>query len=214
VDTRLENIDPNELTNDIVTVSQLQVALRADGYGVQTRLTELGENADTSTPEGLFELLQQVAKLLLERSSHWTHVLASSETVYSREEAETLFTQRSIQERSKFKVETFSNVDGVIREQPVSSEPTATDAAPRNSGSNRAHKTYTVVTLLLGTADDQPLFGEIYTTSVLRDVLQDVSMMRAPYLLAFELLWTPQSANDVLGEADLAADYRDLIAID
>lgn len=214
MDIHLENIDPNELANDIVTVSQLQVALRADGHSLQTRLTELGENADTTTSEGLFELLQQVAKLLLERSSYWTHVLASSETVYSREEAETLYAQRSIQERSKFKAETFSNVDGVIHEQPLPTEPAAADTSSRNSAANRSHKTYTVVTLLLGTADDQPLFGEIYTTSVLRDVLQDISMMRTPYLLAFELLWTPQLANDVLSEADLATNYGDMIAID
>lgn len=213
MDNHLENIDPNELTNEIVTVSQLQVALRADGHGLQTRLTELGEKADTSTSEGLFELLQQVAKLLLERSSYWTHVLASSETVYNREEAETLFVQRSLQERSKFQAETFSNVDGVIREQPLPPEVADSDLAHR-AAANRAHKTYTVVTLLLGTADDQPLFGEIYTTSVLRDVLQDISMMRSPYLLAFELLWTPQLASDVLTEADLAADYKDMVAID
>ncbi|MGI0489830.1 DUF1517 domain-containing protein [Pantanalinema rosaneae CENA516] len=214
MDIHLENIDPNELTNDIVTVSQLQVALRADGYGLQTRLTELGEQADTSTSEGLFELLQQVAKLLLERSSYWTHVLASSETVYSREDAETLFIQRSLHERSKFQAETFSNVDGVIREEPLPTVLADQETAARPLTTNRSHKTYTVVTLLLGTADDQPLFGEIYTTSVLRDVLQDISMMRSPYLLAFELLWTPQLASDVLTEADLAADYGDMIAID
>ncbi|WP_432810239.1 DUF1517 domain-containing protein [Pantanalinema sp. GBBB05] len=214
MDIHLENIDPSELTNDIVTVSQLQVALRADGHGLQNRLTELGENADTSTSEGLFELLQQVAKLLLERSSYWTHVLASSETVYSREEAEALFVQRSLHERSKFQAETLSNVDGVIREQPLPPEPSGADPTLRQTATNRSHKTYTVVTLLLGTADDQPLFGEIYTTSVLRDVLQDISMMRSPYLLAFELLWTPQLTNDVLSEKELAVDYGDMIAID
>ncbi len=70
-----------------------------------------------------------------------------------------------------------------------------------------------VVTLLLGTADDAPLFNEIYSTSLLRDVLEDITMLRSCFLLAFELLWTPQDAADSLSEADLASDYADLVAI-
>jgi uncharacterized membrane protein len=70
-----------------------------------------------------------------------------------------------------------------------------------------------VVTLLLGTADDAPLFNEIYSTSLLRDVLEDITMLRSRFLLVFELLWTPQDATDSLTEADLASDYADLVPI-
>ncbi|MBW4695171.1 MAG: DUF1517 domain-containing protein [Lyngbya sp. HA4199-MV5] len=196
-----ESADSLELTNDIVTVSRLQVVLRSRAKRLQTQFSAIALRANTATPEGLFELLQETANVLLENADFWTHVLACSQTVDSREEAETLFNKFSLQERAKFSAETLTNVNGVVSQQPAEVPSTPTDPA------------YIVVTLLLGTADDQPLFNEIYSTSLLRDVLADISLVRSRFLLAFELLWTPQDPLDSLTEADLKADYADLVPI-
>ncbi len=193
--------DAFELANDIVTVSRLQVALRSRAKRLQAQLSDIAVKANTSAPEGLFELLQQTASLLLENSDFWTHVLAGSQTVDSREEGEALFNQYSLQERAKFSAETLTNVNGTLTQQP---------SPPARPGENPA---YIVVTLLLGTADDQPLFKEIYSTSLLRDVLVDITLMRPRYLLVYELLWTPQDPADSLTESDLAHEYADLVPI-
>jgi len=98
-------------------------------------------------------------------------------------------------------VESLSNVNGVVSTQSIEPpEPNETSA-------------YVVVTLLLGTENDNPLFGDIYTTSVLRDVLENITMMVPRYLLVFELLWSPQESKDSLTEAELATEYKELVAI-
>jgi uncharacterized membrane protein len=197
---QLEGADEAELTNDIVTVSLLQIALRADARRLQTLLNEWGETADTGTPEGRFSLLQQVAQGLLDYSRYWTHVLASSNTVNAYEEAEELFNAWSLRERSKFS-ETLTNVDGVITHRsPV---PPSIDDTPA----------YIVVTLILGTEGDRPLFGEIYSASALRDVLDDIRLMQPRYLVVFEMLWSPQALDDSLTEAELATEYAEMAAI-
>ncbi len=197
--TNLSSINESELANDIVSVTKLQVALRAEARSLQSILSDLGLHTDTTTSEGLFELLQQVATALLDHERYWTHVSSSSETLYSRDAAEARFNELSLQERCKFSLETLSNVNGVVSTQPV--------PPPKGAAA------YVVVTLLLGTENDQPLFGDIYTTSVLRDVLQNITMMAPRYLLVYELLWSPQTDRDSLTEADLATEYANLVAI-
>lgn len=189
-----------ELTNNIVTVSLLQVALRSEARRMQVILNEFAEAADTTTSDGLFELLQQTSHLLLDYSRYWTHVLASSQTVNSVQEAEVLYNQLLVRERSKFSVETLSNVNGHIARHPAIAHATGQPA-------------HIVVTLLMGTADDRPLFDEIYSASMLRDTLDNIRLMQPRYLLVLETLWTPQDPNDSLTEEELATDYPELSAI-
>lgn len=188
----------SELTNDIVTVSKLQIALRSSAIGLQTQLSELAAKANTRTDAGLFELAQRSVTLLLNQSQHWSHLLASSQTVPNLDEAEALFAQLSDQERQKFSTETLSNVDGIVQRRPISLPQPHEKPA------------YVVVTLLFGTADDRPIFGTIQSVGELRQVLQQLREMPAPYLQVFEVLWTPQDVMDVLPEAEFAAEFGDL----
>jgi uncharacterized membrane protein len=219
-------VDDTELTNDVVTVSRLQVALRSRAKRLQMKFSDIALRANTATPEGLFELLQETASVLLENSDFWSHVVAGSQTVDSRQEGEALFNQFSLQERAKFSAETLTNVNGVVTQQPpVDGVDTQQPTAPDRSGNHPAddhpaddrpaydRPAYIVVTLLLGTANDEPLFKEIYSTSLLRDVLGDITLLQSGLLLAFELLWTPQDPIDSLTDADLAANYADLMPI-
>jgi uncharacterized membrane protein len=193
---------PNELDNDIVTVSKLQVALESSARSLQSELSELTLEADTETTQGLKQLLEASALALVRNSEKWTHLLASSQTIDSREEAERSFNRLSIEERSKFSAETLTNVDGKIRQrQWVEPDPDTGVAA------------YIVVTLLIGTADDQPLFGEIDSVEAMQDALKKLASIPSDYLMVFELLWTPQIETDTLTEAELATEYADLVAI-
>jgi uncharacterized membrane protein len=192
----------NELDNNIVTVSKLQVALRSAARSVQSELSQLTLEADTETAQGLKQLLEASALILLRNSENWTHVLASSQTIERREDAEQVFSRLSVEERSKFSAETLTNVDGKIQQRSLF-EPDPDEGLAA----------YIVVTLLIGTADDQPLFGEINSLEAMQDTLKKVASMRSDYLMVFELLWSPQVETDTLTEAELATEYADLIAI-
>ena len=195
-------IQNNELDNDIVTVSKLQVALQSSALSLQSELSELTLEADTETTQGLRKLLEEAALVLLRNADNWTHVLGSSQTIDRREEAETVFSRLSIEERSKFSAETLTNVDGKIRQREVVE-------SDRNQGTTA----YIVVTLLIGTADDRPLFGQIDSAQAMQEALKNVAAMRSDYLMVFELLWSPQVETDTLTEAELATEYADLVPI-
>lgn len=191
----------NELENDIVTISKLQVALKSSAASLQSELSQLTLEADTETTAGLKKLLEDTVVALL-RNTDWTHVYGSSETISNREAAETVFNRLSIEERSKFSAETLTNVDGKIRQREL--------IEPEKNEEGAA---YIVVTLLIGTADDRPLFASIDTAEEMQETLKQVAAMQLDYLMVFELLWSPQVDTDTLTEAELAKEYGELLAI-
>ena len=189
-----------ERDNNIVTISKLQIALLADATGVQKDLSELSLSIDTDSYEGLVDLLRESVLVLLRNSDYWDYVGSSSESL-NIDKAESAFQQLSIIERSKFNTETLSNVEGKIRQQEII-QPDENDIAA-----------YIVVTLILGTADDQPLFGKIHSHEELQSVLQNLASMREDYLMKLELLWSPQIEADSLTYDELLTEYTDLIKL-
>ncbi|MCT7994927.1 DUF1517 domain-containing protein [Laspinema olomoucense] len=192
----------SELDNHIVTVSQLQIALSVGVNSIQAQLSNLSLKADTQTPEGLYELLEVTVEQLLENALHWTHLLGSSETFESRETAEEVFERLSLQERGKFSAETLSNVEGIITQ-------TDKPAVLQDAG----EAAYVVITLLLGTAHDRPLFGPIDTIGGMKTALSQLRSLSSDYLLVLELLWSPQAQTDTLSVEDMATYYGDMKAI-
>lgn len=190
-----------ELDNNIVTVSKVQIGLLSQAHVVQKQLTDLSLQIDTSTPEGLRELMQESVLALLRTPENWTHVSASSKTVKNREEAEKLFNQISIEERTKFSAETLTNVKGKVRQLQQDVKP---DQEPG---------TYIVVTLLIGTENDRPLFGDVYSIQDLKQALEKVAATPPEYLSIFELLWTPQSDTESLTYDEMLSEYANMMQI-
>lgn len=192
----------NELENDIVTVSKLQIALSSSAPSLQSELSQLTLEADTETTQGLKKLLEDSVLVLLGNAEYWTHIFGSSETISNREAAEAVFNRLSIEERSKFSAETLSNVDGKIRQQEVI-----------ESEKNEGDVAYIVVTLLIGTANDRPLFAPIDVAGEMQEALKNVAAMQLDYLMVFELLWSPQVETDTLTPSELTGEYGALKAI-
>ncbi len=190
-----------ELGNNTVTVSKLQVALLAEARAVQAKLTDITMEADTNTPEGLSFLAQESALALLRTPENWSHVLASSEAM-SKEKAEEVFDKISIEERTKFSAETLVNVGGRVRNQSSFTPDPDEDPAA-----------YIVVTLLIGTEHDKPLFGEIRSSEALQTALEKIASVSPEYLLVFELLWSPQAEADSLTYDELLTEYTDMVQI-
>jgi len=192
----------SELMNDVVTVTQVQVALLAQARAIQAELTELATHANLESPVGLSQMLQETVLALLRSPENWSHARVSSEAVRSREQATQVFEQRSIAERSKFTRETLVNVGGNVRRQTYTPQDDADPAA------------YIVLTLIVGTADDRPLFDQqVYSVADLQAVLQRLGAISPDYLLVYELLWTPQDERDSLSYDEMLANYPDLIQI-
>lgn len=187
-----------EIDNKFVTVSQIQVALLAQAKSIQNQLSAVSLSIDPSTSEGLTQLLQESTLALLRSPENWQYVLASSQKC-DRDRAEAIFNQLSIQQRSKFSAETLVNVAGRRSKQE---QVTSSDAAE-----------YIIVTLLIGTAHDKPLFDTIRTTEALTQALETIAAIDPEYLLKFELLWTPQSETDSLTYVELLSEYADMVPL-
>ncbi|GAB4463451.1 MAG: hypothetical protein OHK0037_16100 [Elainellaceae cyanobacterium] len=190
-----------ELENDIVTVTLLQVALLSQARYIQERLNQMVAGINTDTKEGLTETLRETVLVLLRSPENWTHARALSKTVSNREEAARLFEQWSIEERGKFTSETLVNVSGKIRRQTLDPNPTDDPAA------------YIVVTLIVGTEDDRPLFGPIHTVDELKLALRRLGAVPPEYLAIYELLWTPQDPTDSLSREELLMGYADMVQV-
>lgn len=189
----------DEINNDTVTVSKIQVALVANAGGLQRDLTQIAAQADTSSNEGLLHHLQEAALLLLRHTESWTHVYAESQTVPNLDIAQKVFNQMSIGERKKLSVETLVNVGGRVTQQQM---PEVSD--------DEGPAAYIVVTLLVGTAHDHPLFEEIRDEVVLEQTLNDIASLSSDYLCVLELLWSPQDASDSLTYDELLSEYSEL----
>lgn len=190
-----------ELENETVTVTKVQVGLLAEGRAIQPQLAEIVQAADTETIEGLHAELQEAVLALLRMPENWSHVQASSRTVKTRDEAEKEFNQLSIAERTKYTTETLTNANGKFVQKAFELDP---DKEPAS---------FIVVTLLIGTADDKPLFSEIRTTEALKDVLYQLSSLNPDYLMRFELQWTPQVEGDSLTYDEMLLEYPEMLQI-
>ncbi|MEL7143402.1 MAG: DUF1517 domain-containing protein [Cyanobacteria bacterium J06643_4] len=189
-----------EQTNTIVTVTQVQVALRASAREVQERFNEISTEYDWGTPAGLHEALQETALTLLRSPEAWTHVSTTSKTILTRERAKQYFDTLSMEERSKFAVESLVNVGGNVRRRTISTK----DDGPAD---------YIVATLIVGTADDQPLFETIHTAEELSRVLKQLGAIALNYLMVYEMLWSPQDSSDSLTYEELLLNYPHMLQI-
>lgn len=189
-----------ERANNRVTVSLLQVVLSSGALNLQQDLTELSTTVDTSNDPGLVELMREAVLLLVRNEQYWTHVFSSSQSL-DISQAKSEFERLSLIQRSKFSNESLSNINGQLKTQKSREE--ASDG----------FADYLVVTLLLGTADDQPLFNQINTADSLSESLIELAALREDYLIKVEVLWTPQTANQYLTDEELLLEYTEVIPI-
>ena len=190
-----------EIDNNRVTISKIQVALLSDAIGVQQDLSELTLMANTETPEGLLKLMQDTSLIVVRNSDAWTHVLSSSVSM-DISKAESAFESLSLIERSKYSQETLSNIDGDIRKLKEQFNTNQDDFAQ-----------YIVVTLIFGTVDDRPLFEKINNKEQLEAMLLKLAAMREDYLIKFELLWSPQTEGVYLTDEELLMQYTELMPL-
>lgn len=194
-----ETLDYNNNTK--VSVAKVQVGLLADARDLQTELNQLAEAADTGSPVGRSQVLQEASLALLRHPEYW--IYAGTETQEARLAlAEAKFNQLALAERSKFSEETLSNYNNLLRhsEAKKALSGTETNAEPGR---------YIVVTILAGTLGKLSL-PVVNNTEDLRQALRQIGSISSDKLLAIEILWTPQAEGDTLSSDDMIAEYPNL----
>jgi uncharacterized membrane protein len=199
--------DDNELgygSTPTISVAKVQVGLLAEARELKADLDRIGEKADTSSSEGLAQVLQEASLALLRNPQYW--VYGTTEAKQTRlEAASSEFNRLALAERSKFNAETLSNVNNQLKQASSS----AITLADKDSALAEAPGEYIVVTLLVGTQGKLQL-PEINSTEDLRRSLGQLGSISSDQLLALEVLWTPQADGDVLTRDDLLAEYPNL----
>ena len=180
-----------------VAIAQLQVGLLASARELQSDLRRLAAAADTSTNQGLQQVLQESTLALLRHPDLWVYANAEVGQV-PFQAAESTFNRLSMTERSKLSREVTSNVGGRI-----------SPASPGRAGDADATSDYIAVTLLVasrGRLGLRPLSG----SDDLREALRLIGAVPADQLLALEVIWQPEATGDVLSAEELLSAYPDL----
>jgi uncharacterized membrane protein len=199
-------------SNPPVSVTRLQVGLLAEARDLQAELNRIAETADTNSPEGRAEVLQEASLALLRHPEYC--VYAGSATQQARlGSAEAQFNRLALAERSKFTEETLSNVNNQLKAATPKGVLPAADQGGELDNPTRliteGPGEYIVVTLLAATLGNFQL-PAINNIDDLRQALRSFGAIPSERLLAIEVLWTPQAEGDTLTADDLLAEYADL----
>lgn len=193
-----------DYANPSVSLVRLQVGLLAEARSLQADLNRLAQTADTGSPEGLTQVLQETSLALLRHPEYWTY--ASGDSQQSRlQAAEAQFNRLALSERSKFEEETLSNVNRQLRQ----AEQKALPETESSQLLTQAPGEYIVVTLLVAAQGNLQL-PEIHSADNLRQALSQLGGVSSDRLLALEVLWTPQAEGDTLTSEDIITAYPNL----
>ncbi|MBD2513529.1 DUF1517 domain-containing protein [Nostoc sp. FACHB-973] len=196
-------------TNSSVSVTRLQVGLLAQARDLQNELNHIAETADTNSPEGRAEILQEASLALLRHPEYW--VYAGGDTQQARlNSAEAQFNRLSLAERSKFSEETLTNVNNQLKAALAKEALPAADELDNPTRLiTEGPGEYIIVTLLAATLGKSEM-PKINSADDLRQALRQIGSIPGDKLLAIEVLWTPQAEGDTLTSDDVLANYSDL----
>ncbi|MDA0673327.1 MAG: DUF1517 domain-containing protein [Cyanobacteria bacterium] len=192
-------------SNPPVAVAQLQIGLLAEARSLQDDLNRMALSADTSSAQGLTQVLQEASLALLRHPEYWQYATATTQQT-GLAKAEQTFNQLALAERSKFSGETLSNVNSQIQQT------SSVSVADRTDLSTDAPGQYIVATLIVATQGKLTL-PKISNPQDVRQVLSQLGAIASDRLLAVEVLWTPQASGETLSADEMVAAYPSLTLI-
>ena len=176
------------------TVSKLQIAFSPPAKKLRRNLSQITSNTEQNTND-IAELMRKAVSVLLMYQQYWTHVSYSSDS-FPLDKLQSEFEMISYLERNKC----------LTKELGVKRRATKEiDGFGRDDSYN-----YVVVTLILCTSHNYPLFDRIYTEAQLIEELLELGQMKDDRLSEFELLWNPQRETEYISNKRLLTQYSDL----
>ncbi|MCV3214855.1 DUF1517 domain-containing protein [Plectonema radiosum NIES-515] len=200
--------DTGYSSNPNVSVTRLQVAMFAQARELQPELNRIAETADTNSPEGRAEILQEASLALLRHPEYWVYAGGGTEQVRLNS-AEAQFNRLTLAERSKFSEETLSNVNNQLKAATPKNALSGADVDNPTDLITQGPGEYIIVTLLAATLGKFEI-PAVNNVEELRQALRQIGSIPSDKLLAIEVLWTPQALGDTLTSDDLFAEYADL----
>ena len=196
-------------SNSPVSVTRLQVGLLAQARNLQKELNTIAETADTNSPQGRAEILQEASLALLRHPEYW--VYAGGGTKQAKlTSAETEFNRLALAERSKFSEETLSNVNNQLKASQAQVSLTGGETIDNPTELiSQGPGEYIIVTLICATLGKFQI-PDINSSDELRQALRQIGSVPSDKLLAIEVLWTPQAQGDTLTTDDILEAYTDI----
>ncbi|KAK9821264.1 hypothetical protein WJX74_005064 [Apatococcus lobatus] len=190
--------DGESFGGDRVAVSKVQVGLLGSARQLQRDLERMTRKANTNTPEGLHYLLQETVLSLNRNPDYWVYGKGEMQSKRGLDAGEDLFNKVSMEERSKFKEETLSNVGGRTSAQRM-----------RRSAPSSGVNELIVVTIIVASQGGLKIPG-ITNQEEMRTSLNSLGALRSDQVMAVEILWTPQDDDDFYSKDEMFADYPTL----
>ncbi len=195
--------------NSPVSVTRLQVGLYAQARNLQKELNKIAETADTNSPAGRAEVLQEATLALLRHPEYWVYAGGGTQQA-KLTAAETEFNRLTLAERSKFTEETLSNVNNQLKSSTAQTSLAGSSEIDNPTELiNRGPGEYIIVTLICATLGKFQI-PDINSSDELRQALRQVGSIPSEKLLAIEVLWTPQAEGDTLTTDDILEAYTDI----
>lgn len=188
-----------------VSVARLQIGMLADARELQADLNRVAQTANTGSPEGLTQVLQETTLSVLRHPEYWAYADSFS-SLTRLDSAEVEFNRLALIERSKFSDETVSNVNNQIRQ---GSDSSALENVSNDVALAEAPGEYIVATILVATQGKLEL-PKVNNSEDLRRALSQIGSVSSDELLALEVLWTPQAEGETLSSDEVLAGYPEL----
>ncbi|MFK7985239.1 MAG: DUF1517 domain-containing protein [Sandaracinaceae bacterium] len=170
---------------------------------IQATLQRLAETGDTSSPQGLANLLRETILSLRRAEISWLYVGVEDSGSFAPQAAEQQFNMLAMKARSAFQTEVVRAAGGQV---------TAQDAPEMRMNSNEGEGTV-VVHLILATYRPVQTM-QAPDANQIRAALDNRSGLTADQLGALEVVWSPASETDRMSTAELEQFYPDLRLID
>jgi uncharacterized membrane protein len=171
---------------------------------VLAQLDALAADADTSTAEGISDLAQSTALLLLRRQPEWIMCCGSAEHKRNDDDALSVFDRLAIREAAKFDDRApTSTVDAALQAAGIGGQ--AAKDAPT---------TVAVVSAICCLMGDRQLPQTFNGDSeAMRSALEEVAAAGngLDQVFAFELLWVPGSDEEALDMDEVNIDWPELL---
>ncbi|HHH28817.1 MAG TPA: DUF1517 domain-containing protein, partial [Polyangiaceae bacterium] len=170
---------------------------------LQATLMRLAQSGDTTSPQGLANLLRETALALRRAELSWLYIGQESFGPMAPQAAEQKFNQIATSARAKFQTETVRGWGGDVNQQQ----------APEMQVHKNEGEGTVVVHLVIAGYRQLPLM-QAPDANQIRGALDGRAALTSQQLGALEVIWSPSDENDRMSSAELEQNYPDMHLID
>ncbi len=170
---------------------------------LQDTLNRLAQTGDTSSPQGLANLLRETALALRRVELSWLYISQEAFGPLSPQDAEQQFNLIATRARAQFQTETVRGWGGDVQQQQ----------APEMQANKNEGEGTVVVHLVIGA---YRAFSSMQAPDAnqIRMALDNRAALTSNQLGALEVIWSPSAENDRMSTAELEQNYPDMRLID